>query len=442
MELFEDAQSLAEALDVDLEEAQTHFDRYAKVRDARQKYRELLDAFMAEDVTLVEALLRDEGSFEGHVATDISIDDVRTWAEGVRVRERVSGLVDGTKPVADTGGSAGRRFMMKRTLVSVELAEIVDELIPGQLRVAASLRSALAGMGANAPEALHASLRDTEAKAADYARTLVTQGDPKVKIGEYVSAFLPVDVRVEGEDAWDMLVRMAASVPERPPEPEPAPAAVPAEPPVQVPAAVDPAPAFDASAQPAAPPDRIKTNAPVGMKKARTLQEVQALDVGKEVARIPKAKFDQDQFFRKQILSLRGHLGERTSELTNIDGNMLYVSILDPLGERMGRVRIQSASLTFVWFQEPDRLWMKDMENGDVKYVSSDKLKRASEIYMLKPDGDPETVIGSVMMSGLVTPDGLTSAKPLLDMMGERYAILSWDDSIGLTAFLDRISKL
>lgn len=447
--LFEDAQALADEAGIDLETAQDRFDAFAAARDARLKYRELVAAFRAEDVSMVEALLKDESSFDGYTPTEMPIADIRKWAEGVRVRERLDGLVDGNKDVVETGSVTRRRFMMKRTGVTDALAAVVDEEIPRELRAVKGLRDAMKNLGDHVPPALLTLLAEAEGRAAVLARSLVDRTDTRMKIGEYANAFLPADVRAEGEDAWEMLVRMAASavMPVEPvapvqqadaasdakPEAEPA---APAAPAVEE-AAAQPKPSDDGT-----PPDRIRMTTPIGFKGARTYDEVSKLNAEREVKKIPKGSFDLNRFFNQQRIALRGYLGARTEELVSLEDGLVYVSIPAKDGSILGRVRVQARSLAFAWFEHPDGVWFKDIVSGETKKLQAASVERQAVPFMNAPNGDPETIIGFVLMSGLVTADGLTSADPFVKGMGPRYSILSVNDSDGLRDFMNRIASM
>lgn len=441
IDLFDNAQSLADELDIDLETAQEKYDAFASARDARLKYRELVAAFRAEDVSMVEALLKDETSFDGYTPSEMPIADIRKWAEGVRVRERLDGLVDGNKDVVETGNVTRRRFMMKRTGVTDAMAAVVDEEIPRELRAAKGLRDAMKNLGEFVPDALLGLLADAEARAAVLARSLLDQTNPKMKIGEYAAAFLPHDVRVEGEDAWEMLVRMAASAVlpvEQLPVVEAAPAA-PAPEPVATPA---PAPVPAAAPEESSTPDRIRMSTPIGFKGVRTFEEVSALNAEKEIRKIPKGSFDMNRFFNQQRIALRGYLGDRTDQLVSLDEGLVYVSIPAKDGSIMGRVRVQAKSLAFAWFEQPEAVWFKDVVSGETKKLQAGSVERQAAPFMNAPNGDPETVIGFVLMSALVTVDGMTSVGPFVKGMGPRYTILSVNDSGGLCAFMAQVAAL
>ena len=446
IDLFDSAQALADELDIDLETAQERYDAFASARDARLKYRELVAAFRAEDVSMVEALLKDESSFDGYTPTDMPIADIRKWAEGVRVRERLDGLVDGNKDVVETGSVTRRRFMMKRTGVTDALAAIVDEEIPRELRAVKGLRDAMKNLGDHVPPALLTLLAEAEGRAAVLARSLVDRTDTRMKIGEYANAFLPADVRVEGEDAWEMLVRMAASavmpvevadpVQQTEAAPEAKPAVEAAVPAVEE-AAPQPKPSDDAT-----PPDRIRMTTPIGFKGARTYEEVSKLNAEREVKKIPKGSFDLNRFFNQQRIALRGYLGSRTEELVSLEDGLVYVSIPGKDGSILGRVRVQARSLAFAWFEHPDGVWFKDIVTGETKKLQAASVERQAVPFMNSPNGDPDTIIGFVLMSGLVTADGLTSAGPFVKGMGARYSILSVNDSDGLRDFMNRIASM
>lgn len=445
IDLFDSAQTLADELDIDLETAQERYDAFACARDARLKYRELVAAFRAEDVSMVEALLKDESSFDGYTPTEMPIADIRKWAEGVRVRERLDGLVDGNKDVVETGSVTRRRFMMKRTGVTDALAAVVDEEIPRELRAVKGLRDAMKNLGDHVPPALLTLLAEAEGRAAVLARSLVDRTDTRMKIGEYANAFLPPDVRVEGEDAWEMLVRMAASAvmpvePEVPVQqtdaaPEAKPEAEPAVPAVEE--AAQPKPSDDGT-----PPDRIRMTTPIAFKGARTYEEVSKLNAEREVKKIAKGSFDLNRFFNQQRIALRGYLGARTEELVSLEDGLVYVSIPGKDGSILGRVRVQARSLAFAWFEHPDGVWFKDIVSGETKKLQAASVERQAVPFMNAPNGDPETIIGFVLMSGLVTADGLTSAGPFVKGMGPRYSILSVNDSDGLRDFMNRIASM
>jgi hypothetical protein len=441
IDLFDNAQSLADELDIDLETAQEKYDAFASARDARLKYRELVAAFRAEDVSMVEALLKDETSFDGYTPTEMPIADIRKWAEGVRVRERLDGLVDGNKDVVETGNVTRRRFMMKRTGVTDAMAAVVDEEIPRELRAAKGLRDAMKNLGEFVPDALLVLLADAEARAAVLARSLLDQTNPKMKIGEYAAAYLPHDVRVDGEDAWEMLVRMAASA-VLPVEQAPAVEAAPVAPepePVVAPAS---APAPAAAPEESSTPDRIRMSTPIGFKGARTFEEVSALNAEKEIRKIPKGTFDMNRFFNQQRIALRGYLGDRTDQLVSLDEGLVYVSIPGKDGSILGRVRVQAKSLAFAWFEQPEAVWFKDVISGETRKLQAGSVERQASPFMNAPNGDPETIIGFVLMSALVTPDGMTSVGPFVKSMGPRYTILSVNDSGGLCAFMAQIAAL
>jgi hypothetical protein len=181
---------------------------------------------------------------------------------------------------------------------------------------------------------------------------------------------------------------------------------------------------------------------PIGFKGARTYDEVSKLNAEREVKKIPKGSFDLNRFFNQQRIALRGYLGARTEELVSLEDGLVYVSIPAKDGSILGRVRVQARSLAFAWFEHPDGVWFKDIVSGETKKLQAASVERQAVPFMNAPNGDPETIIGFVLMSGLVTADGLTSADPFVKGMGPRYSILSVNDSDGLRDFMNRIASM
>lgn len=451
-ELFSSEEELASSLDLEVDTVSAAYNTFAVMRDARMKYMELAEALRNEDVSVVEALIADRSSFDGYQHPKIDLDEAKRWADGVRARERMQGIIEvdtNTMRVPDTGGESARLFMMKRTRVSPEIADIVNDKLPKGMKAAKSISETMDFLGGDAASQMAPLLASTRQQVARYAAQVVAAHEGKVNAREYASAFLPEDCRTPGVDVWDTLVGLAATVvpeepvaPAAPPPPPPAPEPAPA--PIAEPARNErQAPPARVEPERRAPsnPGRIRPAQPVSFEIHKTPEQVQAMDYKAHVDAIPKKVVDETATANQIRLSLREIYGSEIDDHVRIEGVNMFVDAISEGGRILGQIRIFMPALCPVWYVHARTgIVFKDPLTGDTKQSQSNVIEREINNNLNTPNGDPETIVGVALLSHLITPEGVISFKPMFkDKFGGRATILQISDADGLREFITRI---
>lgn len=456
-ELFSSEEELATSMDLEVDTVSSAYNAFAVMRDARMKYMELAEALRNEDVSVVEALIADRSSFEGYQHPKIDLDEAKRWADGIRARERMQGIIEVdtiSMRVPDTGGESGRMFMMKRTKISPEIADIVNDKLPKGMKAAKSISETMDFLGGDAATQMAPLLASTRQQVARYAAQVVAAHQGKVNAREYASAFLPEDCRTPGVDVWDTLVGLAATVvPDEPvAPPPPAPTPVPAPAPTPAPAPAEEAPKPERQTPPAkaeperrqSSPGRIRPAQPVSFEMHKSPEQVQAMDYKAHVEAIPKKAVDQAATANQIRLSLREIYGSDIDDHVRVEGVNMYADALAEGGRVLGQIRIFMPAVCPVWYVHARTgIVFKDPITGDTKQSQSSVIEREINNNLNTPNGDPETVIGVALLSHLITPEGVISFQPMFrDKFGGRATIIQISDADGLREFISRIVSM
>lgn len=451
-ELFPDAQSLADVFGLPISVVESRFEEFSTRSDVRQKYQELGAAFQAEDVNAVEALLERPESFVGYDHPNFDIEGIRSWAKGVRAKERIQGLTDGDRQIVSSGGASRRQFMIKRTRIDAETADMIDVGLPKEMRLVKSLNEVIGLMGENATDAMKAPMQEARDRVRRLAASIVTPKDGKDVAKEYAMAFLPDDVRGGRQDVWELLLELASNVgqdedrsvdrvepvqetslPEqeveddRHEELEDEPQVEEVEEPVVAPA----------------PTGRIKIAASFDPNPRRSLEEVQAMDAAEEVRLLSHpGRFDQGSTARSQMISLREVYGVETDRMVEVADDGVYATIRNESGDRIGKVLIRTeGGAAPAWNDASTRkVIMKNAVTGKVTMIPESTFKNMLSVDVVAPNGDPDTVIGLALVSPVINDDGITSFQPVLEDFGGRVRILSSSDSKGIQTFVREMS--
>lgn len=426
-ELFPTVEDLATTLQVDREDVIGAFEAFQQKHHAFAKFAELEAAFRDQDLNTVEALLATPESFDGYQHPRVNLDLVRGWVQSEKERHRLSGLIEATGVVPEAGGDIRRLFMRKRLGLSDDVANVIESDLPAQLRIVASLRNALTLIGANAPEGIRAPLEEAEAKARGYAALVVEKRDGKDVAREYVQAFLPGDVRRQGEDPWKMLTDLAGGV----------------DPLQPVVAAAE----VMATTKSGASPDNVEAerigNIAVSFNNRRTLEEVQTLDYNHELRDIitnQKVTRNIKRALGQIEISLKGHYGNNLEHMVQVNDNSALASIRNPQGDVIGQVKIGYPFLAQpVWFDPK----MKDREvviysdeAGRIASTSSRRIEQSFKSEISAPNGSSETVIAYIALSAMLTEDGRTSLEPFVESMNGPFAIFNLAGNSDVVEFL------
>jgi hypothetical protein len=452
-ELFPDAQSLADVFGLPISVVESRFEEFSTRSDVRQKYQELGAAFQAEDVNAVEALLERPESFVGYDHPNFDIEGIRSWAKGVRAKERIQGLTDGDRQIVSSGGASRRQFMIKRTRIDAETADMIDVGLPKEMRLVKSLNEVIGLMGDNATDAMKAPMQEARDRVRRLAARIVTPKDGKDVAKEYAMAFLPDDVRGGRQDVWELLLELASNVDQdedRPTGTLDVVDQVPSPDPVaeddheeEIEEEVHVEEVVEAPVVPATPSGRIKIAASFDPNPRRSLEEVQAMDSVEEVRLLSHpGRFDQGSTARSQMISLREVYGVETERMVEVADDGVYATIRNESGERIGKVLIRTeGGAAPAWNDASTRkVIMKNAVTGKVTMIPESTFKNMLSVDVVAPNGDPDTVIGLALVSPVINDDGITSFQPVLEDFGGRVRILSSSDSKGIQTFVREMS--
>ena len=428
--LFPSTTAFAEALELDESTVEGRYRDFMQVSEARQKYLELAAAFKAEDVNLVEALLEKPESFEGYSNPTFDLQAMQKWAAGVRERERLTGLIDDSVAVPDSGGASRRAFLIKRTRISKEVALMIDEELPKEMRLVQNLQNVIDLMPADESISMRAPLDLANARVRNLAAKVIEEKEGKCVAREYVQAFLPEDVKLPGMGAWETLCHLAQGGTAE--EFRSAEQTGSNESGSSIPPAPEAASSLDQT------PKRIKLDLPITHSVRKSIEEVRNLDAAEEIRMMKfDGRFDPENEGRKLRMSLQEIYTKHLEQFVVIDGHDIFAAVLDHLEQPVGRIliRIQSGD-ALAWYTEKHEAFTKNVTTGAVKSVAGDAIKQMFRTEIAAPNGDPDTVIGVAIMSPLISEEGVTSFEPIVDAFGGSATILMLSDGEALRRFV------
>ena len=428
-ELFPDVKDLADSFGLPVSIVQERYDDFSAKASSRRLWAELSAAFHSEDINVVEALLerRDElGAYSGG-SKGGDVDTIAGWARGVRERERVKGLTDVEVRTSGSGVEGRKAFLIKQNRMPPELARLIDDELPQQLKLVNSLASAIQLMGVNSPPAMQSSLDDARSRVRGIASRVVEQKDGKDVAKEYVLAFLPNDVREQGVNAWDMLLALADEAGDDDLIHDDDPIHdVAVEPVADAPAASD----HDMDVVPATVPDRPVERIELPITRIgglgvsfdanprKSLEDVLAMDPVAEAMALPRqADFTASGLFNRLRMSALGALRTEDRGKVVIDDQDLFVPVVDAMGNTLGRLQIRiEAHPAPAWYDDKGKqIITRDVKTGEMLPTAATKYMRLRSALVSDANGHEDTTIGLAIVSPIASSDSIVSFQPMLE---------------------------
>lgn len=417
-QLFPDVEALANALDVEVGHIQKQFDDFTAKRLAKQGIDALRDAWRAHDLYKVQDILSSPESLEAYPGYEEVLEGARVWAKGEEAKQRILGFKEGT--VSIEGGAdpaAAKKLMRQMQKVTKEQADLIDNKLPRALKIAGNLESAITLMGENASDSMKGDHAKVMEQAAIFARKIVS--DEKA-CRRYVLAFLDDTECQDGENTWDMLLRLAGAV------------KTVAEESVATPA-------------PSTPVTGINRVVDMG-PKVLTPEEVQALDPAEQISEMefPALK-DRDAYNRLFSLACQTYLGDDANDksMTKMEGIFFNMYLHRKEANLPGVVTLYtSLDRIPVWYhQETDTVYLAVVADGNT-IITKNGAEFCEEHYKIfRAYNDRDKVEGLVLASPYLTENGVKSFAPLLPKC-EEGALLISNEHLSDKVFSDFVDRI